>query len=41
MTYKKVAFFGARGEIHERLGTLVLPKECLGVANHAEHVGII
>ena len=36
MTYKKVAFFGARGEIHGHLGTCVLPKECLGVANHAK-----
>ena len=32
---KRLAFFGAGGEIHKHLGTLVLPQEDEDVANHA------
>ncbi len=35
MPQKKVAVFGAGGKIHKHLGTLVLPQEDEGVANHA------
>jgi hypothetical protein len=35
---KKFAVFGAGGEIHKHLGTLVLPQEDEGVANHAGNI---